>query len=194
MSLSKIRRTLSENLLAETRKLLAPGKLERTTLKQIETAVTKLSDQVELWGEEDFPAPPPTEQQNRYLIAQDDESGLSLYLNVIRPGKKIPPHNHTTWACIGAVEGTEINTLYDRVDDRSIQGQAKLVEKTVVELEPGTALAMMADDIHSVEIRGTKVIRHLHFYGKPLESLTGRIMYDLEKGTCRIMDIGVKTK
>jgi hypothetical protein len=52
----------------------------------------------------------------------------------------------------------------------------------------------MADDIHSVVIDGTEVIRHLHFYGQPLESLTRRISYDIDAGTCKVMDIGAKTK
>ena len=194
MSNTDIRKAQADGLMSKTRGILAEGGPDRDVLKRIEAAVTALSDQTELWGEEDFPAPPPSEQQNRYLIAQDPAEGLSLYLNVMRPGKRIPPHNHTTWACIGAVEGVEINTLYDRLDDRSVPGKAELKEVAVVELKPGNALSMTADDIHSVEIRGTEVIRHLHFYGRPLESLTGRIMYDLEEGTCRTMHIGVKTK
>ncbi len=194
MTRAQTRDDLCQSLIAQTHAILAEGPLDRAKLKRIETAVTHLSDRTELWGEEDYASPEITQQQNRYLIAQDAENELSLYLNVMRPGKTIAPHNHTTWACIGAVEGEEINTLYNRLDDRSEEGKAKLELAQVVALKPGNALAMMPEDIHSVEIRGTEVIRHLHFYGKSLESLEGRIMYDLEKGTCRVMDIGVKTK
>jgi predicted metal-dependent enzyme (double-stranded beta helix superfamily) len=191
---SATRDTLAATLLSRTAQILSEGPLDRDALKRIEAEVTTLSDQTDLWGEGDFPAPDPTEQQNRYLIAQDAAQDLSLYLNVMRPGKKIPPHNHTTWACIGAVTGAEINTLFDRTDDGSVQGRATLEQRAVVELKPGNALSMMPDDIHSVEIRGTEVIRHLHFYGRALERLEGRISYDLAAGTCRVMDIGVKTK
>lgn len=194
MTRAQTRDDLCQSLISKTREILAEGPLDRAMLKRIENAVTALSDRTELWGEDDYAAPEATQQQNRYLIAQDAENELSLYLNVMRPGKKIQPHNHTTWACIGAVEGAEINTLYIRVDDRSEDGKAQLEVAEVVELKPGNALAMMPDDIHSVEIKGTEVIRHLHFYGQSLESLEGRVMYDLENGTCRVMDIGVKTK
>jgi len=194
MSLSQTRDLLSQNLIETTKEILASRPLDREALALIEKEVTKLSDKTELWGEDDFRSPSLEEKQNRYLIAQESDEGLSLYLNVMQPGKKIQPHNHTTWACVGAVEGVEINTLYDRVDDGSEEGKAELKQTAIVDLKPGNAISMLADDIHSVEIGGTEVIRHLHFYGQSLESLKGRTMYDLENGTCNVMGIGVKTK
>jgi hypothetical protein len=75
-----------------------------------------------------------------------------------------------------------------------VPGRAELKLREEVDLRPGNALAMMADDIHSVVIGGTEVIRHLHFYGQPVESLNRRISYDIAAGTCKVMDIGAKTK
>lgn len=194
MAHAESRAEMAQALLARSNEILKEGPLDAKQLDRIKTALTKLSDRTELWEEGDFPDPNLEEKQNRFQIAQDAETGLTLYLNVMRPGKRIPPHNHTTWACIAAVKGAETNTLYDRLDDRSVPGKAELRESAVIELKPGNALALLPDDIHSVEIVGDAVIRHLHFYGRPLETLTGRISYDLEAGTCRIMDIGVKTK
>lgn len=193
-STAKIRAALVEALIEETRATLAAGDLDRARLDDIKQKLHALSEKKELWNEADYPAPGEGEQQNRFLIGQESPQGISLYLNVMRPGKKIPPHNHTTWACIAAVDGTEHNTLYDRLDDGSVEGKADVRPRDVVALKPGTALAMMPDDIHSVVIRGDEVIRHLHLYGRPLETLTQRLTFDLETGGCRIMDIGVKTK
>ena len=53
---------------------------------------------------------------------------------------------------------------------------------------------MLADDVHSVEIRGDQIIRHLHFYGRPLETLDQRLTFDIENGTCKIMQMAVKTR
>ncbi len=182
-----------EELIADTRRILDAAPLDRAAIDAIRTRILEIAAQKELWNEANYPSPPEGEQQNRYLIGQE-EGGISLYLNVLRAGKKIPPHNHTTWACIAAVEGVEHNTFYDRLDDGSDPGRAQIQQRDTIVVEPGAAIAMLPDDIHSVEIKGDQIIRHLHFYGRPLESLDQRLTFDIVNGTCKIMRMAVKTK
>ncbi len=187
------RKTAVNTLLAKAVVLQKERAMSRSSVERIRTALLELAMQREFWNETDYPAPAGDERQNRFLIGQG-ESGVSLYLNVLCPGKRIPPHNHTTWACIAGVEGVEENTFFDRVDDGSVPGRAEITTREVVVVGPGTGIAMLGEDIHSVEIKGSQTIRHLHFYGRPLETLDQRIFFDQEAGTYQLMEMSTKTK
>lgn len=166
----------------------------REALNRVLRELEDLASQNELWGSEHYPDPAEDEHQTRYLIREDADNGFALYLNVMRPGKRIPPHNHTTWACIAAVEGVENNTLYERTDGRTGAGPAQLRIVKEVAIQPGNGISLLPDDIHSVEIRGDTIIRHLHFYGRALETLSERLMFDLHAGIAKPMSVGVQTK
>lgn len=188
------RREAVAALIRDVRAIADSAPLDRAAMARIRARLLPLAARRDFWSEADYPAPPEGERQNRYLIGQEGPEGITLYLNVLRRGKKIPPHNHTTWACVAAVEGTEHNTLYDRLDDGTAAGKAEIRERETRAIAPGDAIALLPDDIHAVEIRDDEIIRHLHFYGRPLETLSERLTFDIEAGTCKIMTMAVKTK
>jgi predicted metal-dependent enzyme (double-stranded beta helix superfamily) len=157
----------------------APG---RRTLQAIGDELQQLAQHPELFPLQDFPAPAEAAASSRYLLAQREDESCALYINVINPGKASKPHNHGTWAVIVALSGEERNQLYRRCDDGSDPSHARLEAAGVHVVRPGSPITFLPDDIHSIHVDDGQTVCHFHLYGKALETLTGRLGFDLETG------------
>ncbi|MDA8449279.1 cysteine dioxygenase family protein [Acidovorax sp. NCPPB 3859] len=185
-STAERRRQAVDAALADVRRLTAQGTPDRAALSAITQRLEQLAAHKDLFSRADFPPPDETAgvgASTRYrLNPADGDGGLALYLNSINPGKTTAPHNHTTWAVIVAVEGQEVNRLYERTDDRSDPARARIHVAREFTVQPGPPIAFLPDDIHSIAVVGTEPTLHFHLYGQPLETLTGRVAIDPDTG------------
>ena len=156
----------------------------RPALEAIKVELMALAARQDLFPAAEYPPPPEGEKgSRRYLLQEDPDGRFAIYMLALNPGNSTKPHDHTTWAVVTAVEGQELNKVYRRVDDGSLPGQARLEQVREVMVEPGTGIALMPEDIHSIHTNGTSTTRHLHCYGRALERLDERQGFDLEQGT-----------
>ena len=155
----------------------------RPSLEQIRAELLKLAAQEHLFPSANFPPPAGGEKgSNRYLLQEDAGNRFALYLNALNPGNSTKPHDHTTWAVVVAVDGQELNKVYERTDDGADPEKCALRLREEVMVEPGRGICLMPEDIHSIHTTGSVPTRHLHMYGLALEKLDDRKGYDLETG------------
>jgi predicted metal-dependent enzyme (double-stranded beta helix superfamily) len=170
-------------LLADARRIIDEKGVTREALDAISARLLTLATHRALFNTADFPPPQRDsgDTSTRYRL-NPDENGLALYLNSLLPGKTTIPHNHDTWAVIAAIDGEELNRVYRRTDDASDPDRAKLEVAQEVLVRPGVPIAFLPEDIHSIHVDGTEPTLHFHLYGRPLDTLTGRLGYELDTG------------
>lgn len=171
------------------RHLEASYGVTRDGLEHIGNEVVALGKQAHLFPFEDFPLPDDGRKNKLYRLAMTDDERQAIYLNVSAGHVKSPPHNHTTWAVVAGVRGSEMNYFYDRVDDGSTEGKAEIRENGELDVRPGYAIRLLPDDIHAIELSGDEPKMHLHCYGLALHRLDARLAFDMKAGTCKVMSV-----
>jgi predicted metal-dependent enzyme (double-stranded beta helix superfamily) len=169
--------------IARVRAIEAAEGVTRVSLDAIMAELQQLAADEALFPSAEFPPPPAGEKgSKRYLLQEDSDNRLALYMLALNPGNETKPHDHTTWAVVVAVAGEELNKVYARTDDGSDPDRCELKLVREVVVKPGTGIALMPEDIHSIHTLGTQPTRHLHMYGLALERLDDRKAYDAETG------------
>ena len=97
---------------ARIRAIEAAQGVSRASLDAIMAELQGLAAQEELFPSAEFPPPPAGEKGSRRYLMQEDSGGrFALYLNALNPGNETKPHDHTTWACVAAVDGQELTKV-----------------------------------------------------------------------------------
>ena len=143
------------------------GGIDRVDLERIKERLLVLAKREDLFGDDDFPPPESPGTSVSYRISQTDADELALYLQCVSDGTSAPPHEHSTWAVIVGMRGQELNRLYGLCAGA---GEPQVRQEVVV--EQGAGVAMLGDDVHSIQIEGAAT--NFHCYGLALERLAGR--------------------
>src|SRR5215204_5566720 len=184
MTLYQERAAAVRRLVEESRAIEKTG-VNRANLEKIGGLLASLAARAELFPPDEFPLGP---DGGIYRLSEDPDHRFALYASAGGPGKKVPPHNHTTWAIIAGVHGAERNVVYDRLDNGSQPDTVKLREATAKEktLRNGDFITYLAEDFHHIETpAGSGNALHLHFYGLSLEHLPDRVSVDMATGTAK---------
>ena len=75
-------------------------------LEKIGGLLATLASRAELFPQDEFPL---GADGGIYRLSEDPDHRFALYASAGGAGKKVPPHNHTTWAIIAGVHGAERN-------------------------------------------------------------------------------------
>lgn len=182
------RAALIRSMLERVRTYAEP-EITRDALVRIKEELQQLAARRDLFPIEEFP---PIEGGNSsmYLLAEDADHRYALYMVAPAAGGFAPPHEHQTWAVIAGMYGREHNKLYRRVDDASQEGVARLEIDHEIDVLPGTAIALMPQDIHSIHLGEEGPHGNLHLYGMSVEHCHDRRMYSLSKNTYKTFPAG----
>lgn len=161
--------------------------VSREALEDIKAVMLDLASHTELFPEEDFP--PEANDKGFfpvYRLAEDDDHRFALYMSTSIGAKDVPPHDHTTWAVIVSVQGTEENRFYERRGDFSVPGKGRVIQTGGETVRPGVGVCLMPEDIHSIHPKNERQALILHMYGRALDHLPNRVTYNMAEGTYKV--------
>ena len=171
--------------LVDQARRIEQGGVSTTTLEKIGGLLASLASRADLFPQDEFPL---GADGGIYRLSEDPDHRFALYASAGGAGKKVPPHNHTTWAIIAGVHGAERNVVYERLDSGAREDVVRLREAPAKEktLRRGDVICYLPDDFHHIETpAGSGDALHLHFYGLSLEHLPNRMSVDMATGTAK---------
>ena len=184
MSLHQERAAAVRQFVDQAREIEKDG-VNGQALDRIGHLLASLASRAELFPQEEFPL---GSDGGIYRLSEDPDHRFALYASTGGAGKKVPPHNHTTWAIIAGVHGAERNVVYARLDNGARPDFVQLREAPAKEktLRRGDFIRYLPDDFHHIETpAGSGDALHLHFYGLSLEHLPDRVSVDLATGAAK---------
>jgi len=111
-----------------------------------------------------------TVDSHDFTLYRSPQGSFSLKLYVWVPSLRYPIHDHGAWGVVGAYVNEVTVIKYQRLDDGSLPGYARLREKERQTLRPGETTSVLPLDqgIHWTGGLGKSIALSLHAYGRAL--------------------------
>lgn len=146
------------------------GRPEAERLSAIKPLLTELASEQELFPLAAFPRAPGSPGGLFRLVEFADQRG-ALYMSLGYTGRINPPHTHASWALVAGVSGgVELNVIYERVDDGSVDGEAELRLREEIPVGPGQIGTVETGHYHTIEVVSDEPVLHLHAYGHAVDA------------------------
>ena len=142
-----------KRLVEDLREIAGRGEPEAAVLEQVKGKAKQLMMMKHNWLRSSMSA------VESYLLHEEPDHSLAVFVYTSAPGKETQPHSHGTWVVIGGLEGWETHHRWKRAGSGMVRdGSERIDTRTLVAVESGA--------IHSVQNdSGAKSVT-LHVYGK----------------------------
>lgn len=164
-------------LVAELRVARAAASGEPDLLARVRVLAHRAALRRQDWLRREMCIPDPQQGFGICVLHEEADHQLAVFVASWLPKRGTPPHDHGTWAVVAGLEGTERNTFWRRLDDRSRPGYAEAVKTGECAFGPGDVLALPSGAIHSVWNDGDHIAVSLHIYGRHV-NYTQRSRFD----------------
>jgi predicted metal-dependent enzyme (double-stranded beta helix superfamily) len=180
-----------QRYVADLRAIAAATGDENEILGRVAPLAKKFAAEKSAWLKPGHYETDPEQGFGVHLLHEEPDHSLAVFAIAWAPHDGFGPHDHGTWAVVVGLEGVERNVKYNRLDDRSKPGRAKLAERCTIQAGESDVVALRAKGIHAVWNDSDKVSLSLHTYGRHINH-TGRLIFDLESGEVKPVVVAVK--
>jgi predicted metal-dependent enzyme (double-stranded beta helix superfamily) len=150
------------DLAADLRDLQAQGADEPAMLREAPELVKRLVLMKHNWLRTYMTTPPgsPGPVMSRFVLHEEPDHSLALFVVTSRAGQGNAPHDHGTWAVIAGLEGWETHCLWKRASGDEVEAQ-----HAGQRIDAATVVAVPSGAIHSLHNDSDAVAVTLQLYG-----------------------------
>ena len=153
-------------LVCALRDARASASSERDILRRVRAIARRASERRNDWLRPEMCEPDPEQGFGMYVLHEEHDHQLAVFVVSWLPGSGTPPHDHGTWAVVVGIDGVESNRFWKRHDDGTRPGFADITPAGERDCRTGDVVTLPNGAVHSVRNDTDRVSVSLHIYGR----------------------------